>query len=813
MRLHKLLITIILFVMVAGMFSGCQETGPTSTSAPESAASATSLPTEAPEIEPEIFESFEESSTSWAAGLPPNFGDSSAVEVSLSDKYASDGKQSLAMTFGQAGPRAMFVIEGAFDFSEAGYLQFDLDDPDGAVQGVGFSLSTSSAWLWHEAKPAAVKQGENTLTFDLAASTYWTDNTDGEYNATIADLASIQRVAIILYPKADGTAYLDQVRLLPIEVQLTASSPIDIAFQAAPTATKEPEPLPEFDPADAGVALTVPEGAEFSQFKMVELDVETNVPAANHFDPEDLDIQVTFNGPAGKTLQSGAFWYQEWADWKDEQPSGEGSWKVRFTPTVEGDWSAVASIAAFKVKSESVTFSVAASDSHGFVRINQKNPRYLAFDDGAPFLVNGINMGWWEDDPIGDYERWLDDFSANGGNTIRVWMASWSYAIEWQETGLGDYTNRMKQAWLLDQLFKMAEERDIYILLVLSNHGQFSENTNPEWAENPYNAALGGPLASPGEFVTDETARMVFKRRLNYIAHRWGYSTNILAWEWWNEINWTPINDEMLVPWIQEMDAYLAERDPYAHLTTESGHGTQSSIWQLPEMDIPTRHLYATTDMYRSSIGAYQDLTEAIQGKPLLFAEFGYSSSEETNAPYLSNGEHLHNGLWAPVFNGFAGTGMYWWWDTYVDPQNQWYHFKGISEFFRDEDLSTYTPMGILDISGPDGEPAAAKGMGLSRSDSILIWLRNDVYTGEDSQAAYEDAIIAKAADNYSYDPPDAEGQTITLSGVANGAYTVQWFDPQTAEWLDEETVTAKNGTLVIVVPTLDKDLAAKISR
>ncbi|MBN1312483.1 MAG: DUF5060 domain-containing protein [Anaerolineae bacterium] len=804
MRLHKLLIVLISSIIMVG----CRTAATPPTPTPEPTAIP---PTATVEVTAEIIDSFETDTTGWVAGLPPNYGDSSAVAVSISDEYASEGEQSLALTFEATRSKAMFLIEGAFDLSKAGYLQFELDDPDDAVEGVGFSLSTGSSWLWHESQPAAVEQGENTLTFDLTTPTYWTDNTNDEYNAAIANPETVQRIVVILYPQTDGTVYLDQVRWLPAEAQLTASSSIEIAIRAAPTATLTPEPLPEFDPVDAQVSLSVPDGAEFSRYGKVELDVETNIPATNHFDPGELDIRVTFTGPGGKTIRSGAFWYLGW-DPKTEEPDGKTGWKVRFTPTIDGDWRAVASVEAYQVTSEPVTFSVGPSDSRGFVRINQRNPRYLVFDDGSPFLINGINMSWWEDDPLGDYERWLDDFSANGGNTIRVWMASWSYAIEWKETGLGDYTNRMKQAWLLDQLFRMAEERGVYIFLVLNNHGQFSETTNPEWENNPYNAALGGPLDSPGEFVSDETARMYFKRRLNYIANRWGYSPNILAWEWWNEINWTPINDEMLAPWIGEMDAYLSERDPYDHLTTESGHPAGSSTWQLPELDIVTRHQYATTDMYRSSLIGYQDLSEAIQRKPLVFAEFGYST-EETYTPYLSNGEHLHNGLWAPVFTGFAGTGMYWWWDTYVAPQDQWYHFKGIAEFFESEDVATYTPTGPLDISGPNDEPGEAKGFGLRRGDSILVWLRNSLYTGLDSQEAYEDAIIAGTADDYSYDPPDAEGQVITMSGVANGSYIVRWFDPQTAKWLGEETILAQNGTLVISVPTLDRDLAAKITR
>ncbi len=137
------------------------------------------------------------------------------------------------------------------------------------------------------------------------------------------------------------------------------------------------------------------------------------------------------------------------------------------------------------------------------MRLNRQNPRYYAFDNGDFYFPIGPNLGWATQSGLGvlkDYERWLDRLSQNGGNVGRVWMASWSFAIEWNDTGLGDYSGRMQQAWLLDQVFKLAEQRGVYLMLTLLNHGAFSDSVNPEWDSNPYNAANGGPLKTPREF-------------------------------------------------------------------------------------------------------------------------------------------------------------------------------------------------------------------------------------------------------------------------------------------------------------------------
>ncbi len=254
----------------------------------------------------------------------------------------------------------------------------------------------------------------------------------------------------------------------------------------------------------------------------------------NPFDSMRAELQVSFIGPNGMPIEVGAFWYQPYAP-TSEQPIGSPSWRARFTPTVNGEWRAVATFLPSNQHSNEVRFTVSDSVEPGFVRIDPTHPSYFAYDNGARFLPIGINMGWWNEDPIEDYARWLDHLAANGGNTIRVWMANWAFGLEWNDTPLGDYRARMRQAWLLDELFRLADERDIQVILVLNHHGQFSRSVNPQWNENPYNAELGGPLSAPEQFATDPTAIALFQQRLRYIVDRWGASPNLLAWEWWNE--------------------------------------------------------------------------------------------------------------------------------------------------------------------------------------------------------------------------------------------------------------------------------------
>jgi hypothetical protein len=565
---------------------------------------------------------------------------------------------------------------------------------------------------------------------------------------------------------------------------------------------------------DTGTISIAPQVVEdVGRFELIELEILTDITAANPFDPEELDIRVEFTSPSGTTAEVGAFWYQDFA--AGGSPLGDAGWRVRYTPAETGAWTAVARIPARGLQSEPAAFQVLPSGHPGFVRVHPENPRYLAFDDGSFFFPIGLNMGWWSGagSALLDYRKWMDPFAANGGNTIRVWMAEWSFGLEWNDTPLGDYTHRLRQAWFLDQIFNMAEERGVYIMLVLLNCADFNDWQTNGWNGNPYNDSRGGPLERPEQFATDPAARALLQRRLNYIANRWGYSPNLLAWEWWNEVNLTPISDQALIPWLQEMTAYLRARDVNRHLTTNSyAIRDLSPIWQLPEIDIIQKHEYsdqiqsADRDLAERAVPDLRKLAASAPAKPVMLGEFGYGA--ETDADQVeTTGIHLHNGIWATSFAGYAGSGMYWYWDVYVERYHLWRHFRNLDAFIGGIDLSRYEPFSPLEISGPGGLPGGAVGLGL-RGDDVLIWLRSEAYTTQASIAAREDAGLSGV---FTYNPPLVEGWVLTLREMGDAQYTVYWYDPHTGAWLEPVSAAAQEGRLSINIPRFRHDLAARI--
>lgn len=550
------------------------------------------------------------------------------------------------------------------------------------------------------------------------------------------------------------------------------------------------------------------------RYGLLELDLEIDLSVVNPYDPKEIELMVRFTAPSGTQRDVGVFWYQGY-DPQTRQPTGEPGWKVRFTPDEPGEWSAVAFAPTQDVHSAPIEFEVIPSERQGFVHTNPDNPSYLAYENGDLFFPIGVNMAWWGGccDPLQQYRKWLDQFSANGGNTIRVWMAAWSFGIEWKDTGLGNYDSRQYEAWLLDQLFRMAEEHHVKIILVLMNHGPFSLVANSEWKNNPYNSKFGGPLTSPEQFVSDPIARSYYQQRLSYIIYRWGYSPSLLAWEWWNEVDLTPITERALIPWLKQMTAYLRQRDVNHHLTTNSfSIHSGSSVWKLPELDFIQVHEYS--EQYAPgdrdpTIRVGQELLALkrnLPSKPILLGEFGYSA-RDVGEDVEKTGIQLHNGLWATTFSGYAGSGMYWWWDIYIEANNLWSQYNGLSDFISGVDLTQYKPFSPRRIANSGGVSGQVIGLGLRGKDTI-IWLRSKDYTVDAS-------ITARGAQKNSmiYVPPLVEGQFLTLNDTANGMYTTYWYDPQTATWLQKAEIAAVSNSLTIPIPAFRTDLAVKIVR
>ena len=315
----------------------------------------------------------------------------------------------------------------------------------------------------------------------------------------------------------------------------------------------------------------------------------------------------------------------------------------------------------------------------------QVDPHYLAFENGDGFFAIGHNLPIYHTTgQLGDEA--MRKFAAAGENFNRWWMSSSGFGIEWTDR-LGWY--RQDVAARIDQSLDLAAGLGLYYMMCMDTHQDFRE---AGWERNSFNVRNGGPCQTPSDWFTDEAAKRYYKKRLRYTVARWGYSPNVLCWEFGNEMEgWDGASDEVKFPWHKEMSDHLRSIDPFGHLITTSfwSKTGPEQYWDLENIDIVQTHCYTNDD---------SNVAEAVRryclhqwerfAKPHIFGEFGIRSHAST-ADKDPRGWAIHNSLWAGLTSFAAGGPMPWWHENYIDPLDLYFHFTSLSRFTRDLPLGS----------------------------------------------------------------------------------------------------------------------------
>ncbi len=421
------------------------------------------------------------------------------------------------------------------------------------------------------------------------------------------------------------------------------------------------------------IPLETPAPWQRLEFRIVGVPI-----VANPFDPELIRVEGTFQLPSGQALPVPGFWYQTWQrqlTGNNEQLSSTHApeWRLRFTPPTAGDYSV--SVTVFTNHqptglSARTNFSVTgeAPARSGYVRI-APGGQYFETGDGRALRLIGANVCWHGSRGTHDYDDWFAAMEAAGANFMRLWMCPWSFGLETEPDSLNRY--RLDQAWRLDYVLQQAEQRGFYVELCLDYHGMFASKPdywggNDYWPKHPYNVAQDGPCATPNAFFTDATARTLYQKRLRYLVARYGYSPNLLAWQFFNEIDnvYSVLNATDVAAWHAVMGDWLRAHDPFQHLLTTSftTADPHAEIWSLPQMDFVCIHSYGAGRPAHALSAHPQKLRQQF-GKPVLIDEFGTSWQGWNRAadPHLRG---LRQGLWGGALGGSVGTTMSWWWQN-----------------------------------------------------------------------------------------------------------------------------------------------------
>lgn len=458
--------------------------------------------------------------------------------------------------------------------------------------------------------------------------------------------------------------------------------------EAAPASFSQAGPL--------AIRSVTPSCFTVERYGLLELRVDLSATYQNPFDPDEIDVTARVRAPSGRVFTVPGFLYQPYARRRDGNnermtPTGPPEWRVRFAPTETGTHTCVVTARdrTGQVESQPVRFRVAAGRRPGFVRVSRQDPHYFQFDSGAPYFAIGANVCWAGAGGTYDYDQWFPHYAAAGCNYARLWLGPFDlFTLERtrepgrEDTGLGRYDQA--NAWRLDYVLQLAERQGIYLMLCIDSFNSLRiSEPYAFYATNPYRREQGGMLARPEEFFTNAEARRVFKNRLRYLVARYGYSPHVLSWEFWNEVD---IIERYVSPevrqWHQEMSRYVRGIDPWKHLQTTSYARSDGdpAVDGLPEMDYVQTHSYGARDI-AAVLSSWSRRKRAF-GKPHYVGEFGLDAGGPGN-DRDPDGLSLHNGLWATVMSGDAGTGMLWWWDSYIEPRNLYGHFAALARFVQ----------------------------------------------------------------------------------------------------------------------------------
>ena len=492
------------------------------------------------------------------------------------------------------------------------------------------------------------------------------------------------------------------------------------------------------------IQSVVPNSTNIEQYGKFEASLALTANFANPYDYDEIRVEAVFTAPDGETTLVEGFFMEDFEIANTNTGALKAlptkGFRIRFSPRKPGKWTyAVSCTNAFGIAQFlPQTFNclqVVSPKNKGFVQANTSN--YLNFSTGEQYVPVGENIAWQNGNPYIDYQKWVGKMADNGGNFLRLWLCHWGLGLEWKLNsngfpGLKKY--KQSDAFYLDWLFDFCAERGVYVMFCLNHHGQVSSQVNPNWSESPYNAANGGPCSNTSDFFTNAQARALHKNRLRYILARWGFQRSIMTWELFNEVNWTDNfeqNRSKIIDWHLEMANFLKQRDYIVRPVSTSFGDPQSedaALWNDPLMDYSQQHLYFDSPNLEAVLAAGLRSNLAHYDKPALIGEFGLGVANSGLSTLDPKGIHLHNNLWGPLFGGGLGTGMSWWWDSYIEPQNLYPHFAGVAAVAQKVGLreKDFRPTDASVSGGVAGELKINPSLGWGGLGDTLIQIGSD---------------------------------------------------------------------------------------
>jgi len=564
------------------------------------------------------------------------------------------------------------------------------------------------------------------------------------------------------------------------------------------------------------------------QHERIELAASSGGAPGNPFDPNQVTLDAVVTLPSGRTVRVPGFWFQDYRRTLQNPesvgvkrievltPEGKPEWRVRFSSGETGPHRFVLELKDRDGvrRSRELVATVLPGPRRGLICVSPRNPAYLEDAAGRVYFPLGQNLCMYEEKEGTYYfDRFLDKLRRGGGDYVRLWQEYYvrkdqqqpagagdgsasGFPLETQATGLGVYD--LASAWRLDYVSELCERLDIRWQLTFEMVVWWERKLEYRWKRNPYNAANGGPVLNPEDYLTNSAARELAKRRLRYSVARWGWTTNLVAWELWNEIdNMDHFNSAASAAWHREMGAYLHQIDPWRHLITTSWRDRDT--FAVPEIDIVQGHSYFESEIDAAEY-SMEDTDHLMRGfgKPFFFGEQGIDGPASVDP----EGKHFHDCLWATAMSGAAGAGMYWWWHNYIESYDLYRHYHALARYTKDEDFAA-SRWAMVRLSLPN-KPVWLRAYGLIARDRALLWVH--------------DPLAFRILEGKAVKGAKTVGASLNVVGLDDGIYDIEWWNTTTGEVArtDRGTVNHMDHVgygLELKPPDFWGDVAVKVRR
>jgi hypothetical protein len=151
--------------------------------------------------------------------------------------------------------------------------------------------------------------------------------------------------------------------------------------------------------------------------------------------PFTVNFSADMSGPNGVKLTLPGFY------------DGNNTWKIRFSPTMEGAWSLATHSDLSDLDNQEAQFVCVANSNakvHGGLKVDAQNPHHFIYEDGTHWFPNGYECNWlWAldatDSKLPVTQAFLDKIAAAGYNFVLV--NAFAYDTTWRSgnTSADDY--------------------------------------------------------------------------------------------------------------------------------------------------------------------------------------------------------------------------------------------------------------------------------------------------------------------------------------------------------------------------------------